>query len=257
MVKVVSQARVRPADGRAARPSARPACSPSTLSREQLVPGDQNTSPHRRTGATTMTAATDTAESQPHRPARAARPPPALQGPAPSSSGSRRPTTRSSATSTSSPRSSSSCSAASWRCSSAPSSSPRAAGRRQPRAVQPALHHARHDHAAALRDAALRRLRQRDHAAADRLARRRVPAPQHVRLLALPLRRPHRRRPASSRRRARPRSAGSPTRRCPTPATAPASAATCGSSASRSPASARSSARSTSSRRSSACARPA
>ena len=79
------------------------------------------------------------------------------------------------------------------------------AGRRQPRAVQPALHDARHDHAAALRDAALRRLRQRRHAAADRGARRRVPAPQHVRLLALPLRRPHRLRRLPRRRRARPR----------------------------------------------------
>ena len=38
----------------------------------------------------------------------------------------------------------------------------------QQRAVQPAVHHARHDHAAAVRDAAVRRLRQRDHAAADR-----------------------------------------------------------------------------------------
>ena len=67
------------------------------------------------------------------------------------------------------------------------------AGRRQPRAVQPAVHHARHDHAAAVRDAAVRRLRQRDHAAADRRAGRRVPAAEHVRLLAVPVRRPDRR----------------------------------------------------------------
>ena len=40
------------------------------------------------------------------------------------------------------------------------------------RDLQPVLHHARHDHAAAVRDAAVRRLRQRDHAAADRRARR-------------------------------------------------------------------------------------
>ena len=64
---------------------------------------------------------------------------------------------------------------------------------RQRRALQPAVHHARHDHAAAVRDAAVLRLRQRDHAAADRLARRRVPAAQHVQLLAVPVRRPDRR----------------------------------------------------------------
>ena len=73
---------------------------------------------------------------------------------------------------------------------------PRPAGR-QRRALQPALHDARHDHAAAVRDAAVLRLRQRDHAAADRLARRRVPAAQHVQLLALPHRRPDRRLRAS------------------------------------------------------------
>ena len=60
-----------------------------------------------------------------------------------------------------------------------------------------------------------------DHAAADRLARRRVPAAQHVQLLAVPVRRPHRRAPASSPRRAPPTSAGSPTRRCPTPSARP------------------------------------
>ena len=64
---------------------------------------------------------------------------------------------------------------------------------RQRRALQPAVHDARHDHAAAVRDAAVLRLRQRDHAAADRLARRGVPAAEHVQLLALPVRRPHRR----------------------------------------------------------------
>ena len=134
---------------------------------------------------------------------------------------------------------------------------PGPAGRGQPRAVQPAVHDARHDHAAAVRDAAVRRLRQRAHADADRRARRRLPAAEHVRLLAVPVRRPHRLAPASSPRRVRRRSAGSPTRRCPTPPTAPASAATCGSSASRSVVSAPSSVPSTSSPRSSACARPA
>ena len=48
-------------------------------------------------------------------------------------------------------------------------------------AVQPALHDARHDHAAALRDAAVRGLRERHHAAADRRAGRRVPAAEHAR----------------------------------------------------------------------------
>ena len=48
------------------------------------------------------------------------------------------------------------------------------------RAVQPVLHDARHDHAADVRDADVRRLRQRDHAAADRRARRRVPAAERV-----------------------------------------------------------------------------
>ena len=56
------------------------------------------------------------------------------------------------------------------------------------RAVQPAVHDARHDHAADVRDAAVRRIRERDHAAADRRARRRVPAAERVRVLALPLR---------------------------------------------------------------------
>ncbi len=73
---------------------------------------------------------------------------------------------------------------------------PRPAGR-QRRALQPAVHDARHDHAAALRDAAVLRLRQRDHAAADRVAGRRVPAAEHVQLLALPDRRPDRRLRAS------------------------------------------------------------
>ena len=47
------------------------------------------------------------------------------------------------------------------------------------------------------------------------VARRRVPAAEHAQLLVLPLRRPDRRLRASSRRRARPTSAGPPTRRCP------------------------------------------
>jgi hypothetical protein len=67
----------------------------------------------------------------------------------------------------------------------------------------------------------------------------------------------HRRGWASSRRAAPPPSAGSPTHRCPTRATAPASAATCGSSAWPWVVSAPSSARSTSSPPSCACARPA
>ena len=62
------------------------------------------------------------------------------------------------------------------------------------RAVQPAVHDARHDHAADVRDAAVRGLRQRAHAAADRCPRRRVPAPERLRLLAVHLRRAHRRR---------------------------------------------------------------
>ena len=47
-------------------------------------------------------------------------------------------------------------------------------------AVQPAVHDARHDHAAVLRDAAVLRVRQPDHAAADRRARRRVPAAERA-----------------------------------------------------------------------------
>ena len=58
------------------------------------------------------------------------------------------------------------------------------------RAVQPAVHDARHDHAAAVRDAAVLGLRERHHAAADRRARRRVPAAEHLQLLAVPVRRP-------------------------------------------------------------------
>jgi hypothetical protein len=67
------------------------------------------------------------------------------------------------------------------------------AGRRQPRPVQPAVHHARHDHAAALRHPAVRRVRQRADAAADRVTGRRLPAAQHVRVLAVPVRRVDRR----------------------------------------------------------------
>ncbi len=112
-------------------------------------------------------------------------------------------------------------------------------------AVQPAVHHARHDHAAVLRDADRVRLRELHRAAADRRAGRLVPAAERVGLLALRVRWHARRRrlrhpgrcgrlrlvrlPAAGQRRS--------TRR--------ASAATCGSSAWSSPASARSSAPST------------
>ena len=58
-----------------------------------------------------------------------------------------------------------------------------------PGAVQPAVHHARHDHAAVLRDADRVRLRELRRADPDRRARRVVPAAQRVRLLALPVRR--------------------------------------------------------------------
>ena len=81
------------------------------------------------------------------------------------------------------------------------------------RDLQPVLHHARHDHAAAVRDAAVRRLRQRDHAAADRLARRRVPAAEHVLLLAVPVRRADHRLRLPVARRVRRASAGSRTPR--------------------------------------------
>ena len=57
------------------------------------------------------------------------------------------------------------------------------------RAVQPAVHHARHDHAAVLRDADRVRLRQPGAAAADRRARRGVPAAERLLLLAVPVRR--------------------------------------------------------------------
>ena len=59
-------------------------------------------------------------------------------------------------------------------------------------AVQPAVHDARHDHAAVLRDADRVRVRQPGAAAADRLARRRVPAAERLLLLAVPVRRAHR-----------------------------------------------------------------
>ena len=57
------------------------------------------------------------------------------------------------------------------------------------RDLQPAVHDARHDHAAAVRDPAVRRLRELHHAAPDRRARRGVPPAEHVQLLAVPLRR--------------------------------------------------------------------
>ena len=71
---------------------------------------------------------------------------------------------------------------------------PRRAGQARPadrerRGLQPAVHDARHDHAAAVRDAAVRRLRQCDHAGPDRRPGRRVPAAEHVQLLAVPVRR--------------------------------------------------------------------
>ena len=57
------------------------------------------------------------------------------------------------------------------------------------RAVQPAVHHARHDHAAVLRDADRVRVRELRRAAADRRAGRGVPAAERVRVLAVPVRR--------------------------------------------------------------------
>ena len=57
-------------------------------------------------------------------------------------------------------------------------------------AVQRAVHHARRDHAAAVRHPAVHRVHQRAAAAADRRARRGVPAAQPAQLLHLHLRRP-------------------------------------------------------------------
>ena len=125
------------------------------------------------------------------------------------------------------------------------------------RAVQPAVHHARHDHAAAVRHPAVRRVRERDPAAADRRARRRVPAAEPAQLLAVPVRRADRagRLPHPGRRgRLRLVRLLAADQRDPL---ARASAATCGSWAWRCPVSAPSSAASTSSPRSSACARRA
>ena len=70
---------------------------------------------------------------------------------------------------------------------------PGPARRRDAGDLQPDLHDARHDHAADVRDAALRGVRERADAAADRRARRRVPAAQRVRVLAVLLRQPRRR----------------------------------------------------------------
>ena len=56
-------------------------------------------------------------------------------------------------------------------------------------AVQRAVHHARRDHAAAVRHPAVHRVRQRAAAAADRRARRGVPAAQPAQLLPVHLRR--------------------------------------------------------------------
>src|SRR5918993_4143089 len=57
------------------------------------------------------------------------------------------------------------------------------------RAVQPAVHDARHDHAAALRDTDPVRLRELHRAAADRRTGRRLPAVERLLLLAVPVRR--------------------------------------------------------------------
>ncbi|CAM5528224.1 hypothetical protein SGLAM104S_00949 [Streptomyces glaucescens] len=81
----------------------------------------------------------------------------------------------------------------------------------QPR-VQSAVHAARHDHAAAVRDPHLRGLRQRTDAPADRRPRRRLPAAEHAVVLAVPVRRADRAAPCWCRT-GRPPSAGSPTRR--------------------------------------------
>ena len=81
------------------------------------------------------------------------------------------------------------------------------------RAVQPAVHHARHDHAAAVCDPDRVRLRQLHSAAADRRTRRGVPAAQRAQLLALPVRRADHGRPVSSPQGVRRTSAGRPTRR--------------------------------------------
>ncbi|MCW2768141.1 MAG: transrane transport protein [Nocardioides sp.] len=56
----------------------------------------------------------------------------------------------------------------------------------QRRTLQTAVQDERHDHAADVRDSVVLWIRQRDHAAADRLARRRVPALEHVQVLAVP-----------------------------------------------------------------------
>ena len=60
------------------------------------------------------------------------------------------------------------------------------------RAVQPAVHHARHGHAAAVRDPDPVRVRELHRAAADRSARRRVPAAERLLVLAVPVRQPDR-----------------------------------------------------------------
>ena len=57
---------------------------------------------------------------------------------------------------------------------------------------------------------------QPDHAAADRCARRRVPAAERLLLLAVPVRQPDRGVGLPDARAAPPTSAGPPTRRCPT-----------------------------------------
>ena len=54
-------------------------------------------------------------------------------------------------------------------------------------AVQPVVHDARHDHVVPVRNPAVRRLRERHHAAADWFTGRRIPTPQHVWILAVRL----------------------------------------------------------------------
>ena len=73
-----------------------------------------------------------------------------------------------------------------------------------PGAVQPAVHHARHDHAAALRHPHRLRVRELRRAVADRRPRRRVPPAERLLLLAVPVRRgDHRVRVRHPRRRRR------------------------------------------------------
>ena len=83
-------------------------------------------------------------------------------------------------------------------------------------AVQPAVHHARHVDAADVRDTAVLRVRQPDHAAADRLTRRRVPPAERTVVLAVPVRQHDRGVEILHPRWRRRTSGGRPTPRCPT-----------------------------------------